>query len=135
MSKGLGRIQNAILHLIGTVDESYLEKAASGMVNPGWSTDGICESVFGIGFSDIVRKQHRVSVIRALKQMKLPEGWEYEWCGAKSKFLSYRPSGSVKSNREIARGLGAVSHTTVSKIRKKQQDVGDVTQPRYFTMR
>jgi hypothetical protein len=126
MSKGLGKVQGAILRLIETASESFLEKAASGMVNPGWTTEGICESVFGIEFSEVTKKQHRVSVIRALKQMKLPEGWEYQWCGGKSKFLSYLPSGSAKSNREIARGLG-VSSSTVAKVRKREQEAGKIT--------
>ena len=61
MSKGLGRIQRAILELIARNPDG------------AWQTSEICRHVYGSYF---VTKAQRVSVLRALRQMKLPGTWE-----------------------------------------------------------
>lgn len=60
MSRGLGRVQRAILAMI--------EVEPHG----AWTVDEICRRVYP---TDRVKKKQCVAVLRAVKRMKLPGAW------------------------------------------------------------
>jgi hypothetical protein len=59
MSRGLGRIQQAIIELIETEPHG------------AWTTTQLCQHTY----DDSVEKRHRVAVARALRRMTLPPLW------------------------------------------------------------
>jgi len=63
MSNGPGKVQQAILRLLETAD-----------LDMGWTTAELCEEVYSL-LPHQVRKSHRVSVLRALHGMTLPDPW------------------------------------------------------------
>ena len=66
MSRGLGRIQQAIRALI----ESNQDGA--------WSMPQLCKLVYP---DCTIEKQHRVAIGRALNKMTLPDGWAWKRTG------------------------------------------------------
>jgi hypothetical protein len=63
MSKGPGRIQQCIADLIRAQPEG------------AWTTAALCRHIYDLPVDDMVEKKHRVAVIRAIRQMKLPPLW------------------------------------------------------------
>jgi hypothetical protein len=59
MSRGLGRIQQAIIGLIETEPQG------------AWTTSQLCQHIY----DDLIQKRHRVAVARALRRMELPALW------------------------------------------------------------
>ena len=64
MSKGVGYVKRAIIELI----------ESSGSDDVGWTIGWLCEHIYG---GNSTRSQRNV-LIRAIKTMKLPEGWKFE---------------------------------------------------------
>jgi hypothetical protein len=67
MSRGRGRIQQAILDLI------------KGNEHNAWSLAELCRLIYPEGHE----KKHRVAVGRALNRMTLPDGWQWCWGGTR----------------------------------------------------
>jgi hypothetical protein len=64
MRRDPGRLQRAIIELI----------ESSGPEDVGWTTSWLCKHVYG-GKSS---KSQRGALMRAIKTMKLPQGWKFE---------------------------------------------------------
>jgi hypothetical protein len=60
MSRGPGRVQRAILAVIATDSDS------------AWTITQLCQHIYS---TKSVEEKHRVSVIRALRTMHLPDSW------------------------------------------------------------
>jgi hypothetical protein len=106
MSRGLGAVQRAVLELIASKAEG------------AWRTQDICEHVYGAS-----EKRHRVAVLRAIKRMTLPEGWEFGWAEDAGGCL-YRPC-SDKSQIERARLRRWLLHVTPKKFKDSYRHLYD----------
>jgi hypothetical protein len=64
MNKDLGRLQRAIIELVEHSDPEDV----------GWTLSWLCDHVY----ASEVSKSQRSALIRAIKSMKLPDGWKFE---------------------------------------------------------
>jgi hypothetical protein len=100
MSRGMGRVQRAILSLIETD------------VDGVWLTADICRHVYGVvspakksvrrvktkvGKLPVIEKRHRVAVARAIRTMTLPGLWRTKWVWKPGNELYLYNAGSIES--------------------------------------
>jgi hypothetical protein len=95
MSRGHGRIQQAILDLI------------EGNEHDAWSLAELCRLIYPEVKYNWHEKKHRAAVGRALNRMTLPDGWQWCWGGTKRfLFNAYSDESQIRA-RFLERGSTA----------------------------
>jgi hypothetical protein len=102
MSRGPGRIQTKILRIL------------AGNPDRTWPTDDLAAEIYGIDF-EAVEKKHRVALLRAIRTMELPYGWD-----SNNAWLPQIPSGTpyriLLTNRfSVESMLDKISYTECAK--------------------